>query len=159
MLQNIKDIVINTYEEILDDEKITIGNYYTLTKEYKNNLQYIFRANLKEIIYNKYTAFNGSVANYYIFEEYIFFYKNDEPVNLPAPYYVIPKDCPWTRYVPDKKNSALLSLKFFERKSIEPKLKCSLLSAYPFYKMKKKLADKTSIPEDILKYKIAKYLV
>ena len=100
-------------------KKIVIGNYYTLIKEYNNNKQYAFRAKLKEIIYNKYIAFNGSVANYYIFDNYIFYYIENKQINLPTSYHIIPKDCPWTRFVPDEKNSRLISLKFFERKTIE----------------------------------------
>jgi hypothetical protein len=159
MSDRIKDIIINTYDEIIDDEKIVIGNYYTLIKEYNPYTQYVFRAKLKKIITNVYKLNDGTVANYYIFDDYVFYYIDNKEINLPAPYHIIPKDSPWTRFVPDKNNSRLISLKFYERKAIEPNFKQQFLSFYPFYKLKKVLSKKTSIPEELLQHEIAKYLV
>jgi hypothetical protein len=146
------------FTELIDDNEKKIGNYYIIYKKYFTHPDTIlFKGKLTNIV--KEVEVNGKFLDYYYFDDFQFYYKNNQPVKLPAPYHVIPKNTPWPVYLPKTQSTyGLISIQFLERKTMNLDLKQQLLSLQPFYMIMDEMNRKTSIPYDLLKYVIKSYL-
>jgi hypothetical protein len=146
------------FTELIDDNEKKIGNYYTIYKAYfKHPETILFKGRLTNIV--KKVQVNGIFQDYYYFDDFQFYYKNNQPVKLPAPYHIIPKDCPWSDYLPYAQPiNVAISIQFLERKTMNLDLKRELLSLQPFFITMDEMNKKTNIPVDLLKYEIKPYL-
>ena len=146
------------FTELIDDNEKKIGNYYIIYKEYfKHPDTILFKGKLTNIV--KEVEVNGKFLDYYYFDDFQFYYKNNQPVKLPAPYNIIPKDCPWPDYLPyTQQTYGVISIKFLERKTMNLDLKQQMLSLQPLYITMDEMNKKTNSPYDLLKYVIKPYL-
>jgi hypothetical protein len=148
--------IINTHNEVIDENKKIIGKFYTVIKTYTNKKYiHIFRGRLKKIKYNVSTTYSNQITNYYIFDDYNYYYKNGHELILPVPYYIVPLDEPFPCYIPEIEGTGLVSTKFYERKKINDSIKQEII----LFIVKKDFYNKTKIIEDIFIHKIKKFLI
>jgi hypothetical protein len=156
MANYIIEDIINTHNEVVDNNQKIIGKCYTIIKRYTNKQHVsIFKGKLKQIKYNVFPDQPEQMTNYYIFDDYTYYYRNGKELELPAPYHILPLGEPMSCYVPEIPGSHRISAKFYEMKKLDDKIKQEIILSV----VKNEFYKKTKLPEDIFEYMIKEFLI